>query len=394
MIIGKPRITEENGEICASARVVFETPGIDAPEMLWFKFHKSYADYVSDRADGFVTALLPSAMSIGESIVAEGTVSPRLAYGIREYQSCQSLWWPHCFTIVETRFGDVRPSPPAIGAVGVAVSGGIDSFYSAWQHMPANETLADYRLTHGLIINGFDFDVDLQETGRFKRTFATYEPVMRRAGIELLTVRSNMRLFRMAAKGRAGLLLSLEAPITGAVMVLGNLFSRFFLPGAESYATAGVFPSGGHPIITHLLGTESLQMLADGFDSSRNEKTAAITQWPDTYDTLRVCWRPVVFNDKTGLIENCCRCEKCTRTMLALDLLGYLSKYRTFPEPLTRRGIWRTDIVSHDTTMFYDDNMKLARAEGRHDRALDMRIALARSHGKRVLKGLRRRLRI
>lgn len=381
MIIHKPRMTEGGGEICVEAGVEIGTTDVDTPETLWFRFPRRYRDWVTDRADGFIVGLLPSAMSLGENVVVEGAVSPRLAFGLRQYQEVQNTWWPKRFRRVDVAYENLEATAergPGNG-VGSTFSGGIDSFYTLSKHMPAREAFADHRLTHCLIINGFDFDVDLENSGRFQRTFETFEPMLRNLGIEFLWSRTNLQQFRLAAMKKAPLAKSLEAPITASVLILGGLYSRFYLPSAVSYRYDSMVPGGGHPVVVNLLSTETTQVICDGADASRAEKAAVLSQWPETYSRLRVCPRPPVFNAQSGLIENCCRCEKCLRTMIALDMVDALPKYDTFPMPLRRRDVWRIKQVGVAAISFYKDNLSLARKVGRRDRVLDLKWARLRS---------------
>lgn len=364
-----------------SAVVEFASPGLGTPHELWFRFPEAYRTYLTDAANGFLVGLLPTAMCLGERIRVEGTVSPRLAHGLREYQQIQHAWWPDKFSIVDVEYRDLAETTRAArhGAVGCTCSGGIDSFYTLWKHGGDNEALREYRLTHSLLINGFDFDVDLKDTGHFRRIFDYYQPLMKGVGVELLMSRNNLRTFRLLGQKRAPLFLSLESPIAASVLVLGDLFSRFFIPGSDSYRYESMIPKGAHPVFVHLLGTETLQMISDGADASRVEKTALVAGWPETYSRLRVCWRPAAFNDTTGFVENCCRCEKCVRTMLSLDLLGALDRFPTFPYPLRRRDIWRTTYLSVPSLVFWRENLALAREAGRRDRIFDLRWARLRS---------------
>jgi hypothetical protein len=381
MIIHRPRIYDDAPETCVSARIELETPGVEAPDELWFRFPASYRPYLTDAANGFLVGLLPTAMCLGESVRVAGDVSPQLAYGLRVYQQIQNAWWPDRFSKVEVELPHLRPATRATmpGAVASTMSGGVDSSYTLWTHRPDHEPLPEYRLTHSLLINGYDFDVDLDNTGHYQRIFDYYKPLAANAGIELLTSRTNLRVFRLLGQKRAPLRLSLEAPIAASVHVLGNLMSRFYLPASDSYRYESMIPRGGHPVLVHLLGTETLQMISDGGDASRVEKIAVIAEWPDTYSRLRVCWRTAVFNATSGLIENCGRCEKCVRTMLSLELLGAIDRYRTFPHRLRRRDIWRTSYVTPSSRIFWKENVDLARKVGRRDRAVGLRLAIWRS---------------
>ena len=75
MIIYKPKITEGNDEICVSARVKIRASDRTFPNTLWFKFLKSYNEYVADRTDCFAALLLPLAMRYGEDLEICGALS-------------------------------------------------------------------------------------------------------------------------------------------------------------------------------------------------------------------------------------------------------------------------------------------------------------------------------
>jgi len=380
MRIHKPQFSDDEGEIRISARVDIDAPNLDVPDTLWFAFPQSYRDHVSDRADAFLVGLLPSAMALGEDIVVEAPVSPYLARGLREYQRVQSSWWPGVLREVNVDAELFAQTGRAPGeGVGCAFSGGVDSFYTLWQHLRENEPLVDCRLTHCLIINGYDFDVDLENTGRFRQTFETFEPMLRDIGIELLTSRTNLKQFRLACRRRSRLVSTLEAPISASILTLGNLFSRFFIPAAYAYRADSMHLGGGHPLTVPLLSTERTQIMADGCEASRVDKTEVIAEWPETYSRLRVCWRPPVFNEQTGLVENCGHCEKCRRTMITLDTIGMLSRYQTFPTPLRRSDVRHTSHVGSSALSFYRDNLELARRMDRSDRVFDLRWARWRS---------------
>lgn len=247
MIIYKPQVTQEGKEICVSARVEFENPGIQTPNTLWFRFPQSYQDYITDHADGFVVGLLPSAMRLGENMEVEGDMSPRLAHGIQEYQQVQKAWWPEQSKIIDMHYSnlDERIKTGKKHATGCAFSGGVDSFYSLWKHMPGNETIPEYRITHCLLINGFDKDVDLDNTGYFQRIKRFYEPMINELSFSLLVSCTNLQKFRLATIGLLDLHHSFGAAITASALVLGNLFARFYLPGSHTYEYDRLIPEGG-----------------------------------------------------------------------------------------------------------------------------------------------------
>jgi hypothetical protein len=381
MIIHPPKITEEDDVVSVSARVTIGTPGVQAPETLWFKFPLSCRAHLTDRSDCFVAGLLSSAMALGETVVVEGTTSPRLAHGLREYQHVLNAWWPDRFRIVAIEYGALGEAvgAPSHRAVGSAFSGGVDSFYTLWKHLKENEPFAAYRITHCMLINGFDKDVDLDGTGTFGQLHQSYVPLMERLGITLLTARTNLQQFRLSAMRRGDLHLSFAAPITACALAFGNLFSAFYIPGSYTYAYDNLIPEGAHPILDHLLSTEAVQLIHDGADVPRTEKIARMAHWTEARSGLRVCLEKARFNPSTGALENCCACEKCVRTMITLDLLNVLPEFGTFPQSLRRRQIRKTLYRTEGSRIFFRENLQLALSRKRNDRARDLRHSWFRS---------------
>ena len=92
MIVGEPRLTTTDTEVRVEADCSFGPSRGGLPPSLWFAFPRAYERFVAESSDAFAAALLPLAMSLGEPLVVEGTVSSRLAAGMREYQRIQSVW--------------------------------------------------------------------------------------------------------------------------------------------------------------------------------------------------------------------------------------------------------------------------------------------------------------
>jgi hypothetical protein len=213
----------------------------------------------------------------------------------------------------------------------------------------------------------------------FPKVYETYEPVLRRNGVSLLVARHNAQAFLEATGKVKQTSPTLDVGIVSALLMLGNLYRYFYFPGGATYRYEENFPHGFHPSTLHLLSSDDTEIIFDGGDATRTEKTARVAAWEDTYPVLRVCWRPTVFNEKTGFVENCCRCPKCVRTMLTLEAAGALSKYRTFPLPLDRTLVRASQQVSVDEKLFYFDLVEFARKQGRADIVRDLRYARLRS---------------
>ena len=81
-----------------------------------------------------------------------------------------------------------------------------------------------------------------------------------------------------------------------------------------------------------LLGSDALRIIHDGARFTRDEKLAQLAAWPQGLDALRVCWQGLQRD------RNCCRCEKCLRTMINIRLLE-MPMPASFPESLNAERI-------------------------------------------------------
>ncbi|MGD1148928.1 MAG: hypothetical protein ABR961_13365 [Thermoanaerobaculaceae bacterium] len=377
MIIHRPQLRESGNEISVEAAVELEHPDATYPAALWFTFPQRFGAFVTDRADGFAVALLPLAMRLGENLTIHGDLSCRLAHGMRDYQRFQSTWKPAMFSAVEVQCDALRSREPGEGrdAVGTAFSGGVDSFHTLWTHLGHNEAYPPYRISHCLMINGFDPDADLSNTGSFLKMQRLYEPMMARLGLEFVVVRTNlMHFLGLPIQKQA-----FAAFVTAPALVLGRLFSRYYVPSSYKFTQLGPFPDGSHPMFDHLLATETMETIHDGGHLTRVAKTVAISRWPETFALLRVCFLATGVQESRDAIANCCACEKCVRTMTTLDIAGALGDYACFSKPLKRRNIRRLAYGYPGSRVFAEEIVEYAKREGRNDIVRDLRWAIAHS---------------
>jgi hypothetical protein len=392
MLIHQPTVEERDGEVRVAARID-TTRG---ERTLWFAIPAAHGEAISDRADAFVAAALPVAMVLGEDLEVRGRISPRLIHGTRQYQQVLAVWGRGGRRMVEVHGNEVEAPRANERAAWVAssFSGGVDSFYTLWRHHGARaEPLAEYRITHALFVNGFDNDFDLEDAGLFRALRAAYQPLFTALGIEPLFLRSNMRPFRRGIIGPWGAYLYFGSALSAFALSLGRRIARYYLPGARAYAD--LVPDGSHPLLDHHMSTEATESIYDGGEATRAEKIAVLTGWPETWTRLRVCSNPDRYNIDlaTGAVDNCGECEKCLLTMTALDLLGALPRYTSFPRPLSRRRLRTMPLDSGSVRARAREYLALAAKANRRDLVFDLRAALVRSRVLHAATGLRRRAR-
>jgi hypothetical protein len=111
---------------------------------------------------------------------------------------------------------------------------------------------------------------------------------------------------------------------------------------------------GTTPLTDERFSTEYLQIVHDGSELPRSEKTARIIEWDRdlVLAHLRVC----VLN--YGGDYNCCKCWKCVRTAIPLGYLGVLDAAQTFPDKTTDH--WEA-VLEADSMQCVEDNLRFGR---------------------------------
>jgi hypothetical protein len=384
MIIHPVQMESSAGGVRLSVRLQSEARP-KSEDLLWFDFPGASPEQFSGAADGFVVAVLLLAMARGEAIDIDEPLDRRLLANLIEYQRVFHAWFPDRFHFVGIRCRGVRAGDPQRRAVGVAspFSGGVDSSYTVWSHLAENEPDPARRITHALFVHGFD--IPLADVRTFEAAAGRYAREMRALGIELILARTNIRdvldeLPWELAHGSA----------LGAVaLLLDRMLGIFYLPASFSYDELD--PWGSHPVPDPLMSSDTLNVIHDGC-MVRSEKIAKLSHWAPARSWLRVCW------ERPDATANCCRCYKCTLTMVALELAGMLDQCPTFPAGLEGARIRRVYMPPQE---WREAQTLIRRAveSGRADVARDLRAALWRSRlrarmapAKRILNAISRRL--
>jgi hypothetical protein len=333
MIIHEPEVKLENGEVILSARVEADNPAAARPERLWYAFPERCLDYVSRRADPFLSALLLISQSMGEDIHLRGDTSPRLLYGMAEYQRIFHAWNPALFKMIEISASKTSPAPPSLlkDQYGSPFSGGVDSFFTLYQSLFPEEGRAAWPLTHGLFMQGSP-DIPLAYPDKYRILSERYSRLYEELGLELITARTNLMQF---SAHRIPFESFLEAPLSSCAMALSPLLSGIMIPSGEIYHHYRITSAG--PLTPQYVSTESFETKSSGGAYKRLQKVEAISGWEPVQKNLRVCFG---FMSK-GSTANCSRCSKCMRTRLDLHILNRLDAMETLQHPFSLRDYLR-----------------------------------------------------
>jgi len=338
LIIHQPEISKENGEIKISARIEPQQALSNFPEYLWYSFPEKWTPFLTGRSDSFALSLLLFSMLFKEDLEVRGTMSARLAYGLQEYQNVYNAWFPKRFSKIQVKYEHLQTTPSRPTAitpgVGAPFSGGVDSSFTLWSHLPQNTPFPDAELTHLFFVYGFN--VHYSEKERLKFFTNKYSAIAKELGLDFVSATTNTRDFlpwiRWIYYGMAGRI--------GVPLALGHLFKRIYQPSGIPLSL--LVPNAASPLLNHQTSTEDTTIIHHGVSLSRGEKLRLMKDWEIVENNLRICDNPRI---PEGIL-NCSRCSKCIRTRVVLDMNGQLAKFKTLKSPITLKSFFRWGLES------------------------------------------------
>jgi hypothetical protein len=277
-------------------------PGAPADE-LWYAADERELDALTDTADPFVVAAAPMAMRNRCDLRVVGApVTAPLLDNLVDFQEIWSAWFRD--PVVDIRADAERAVDWSNRPAAAAFSGGVDSAFTAYRHARGG-VARDRRLTTALMIQGVD--IPRVHVVGFRRAAARSRAMVESIGLDLVTVETNAwELFTQPYPIAAG--------IASAFHLLGTRYGRGLLPGTVSYQHLQ-FPLGSTPVADPLLGSGTVEIVHDGAAYERFDKVAALLEWPEALEHLRVCLQDP-HRDR-----NCGTCPKCMITQLAFRVL-------------------------------------------------------------------------
>ncbi|MBD0425780.1 hypothetical protein [Aquisalinus flavus] len=291
----------------------------------------------------FVTSILPC-MKKGRAFRAPAPLDPRLLASFEQIQDLYLAWVPGLTRLPAKAFESAAPRPRAgTGRVAAFFSGGVDSFYTL---MKRREEITDLIFVHG-------FDIKLGDEALYRETLAMIEHIAGETGKNLIRLETNIR---PVLDSYIGWDYGHGPALAATAYLLSDQFDKIYIPSSQDYTH--LFAFGSHPLLDPLWSLSDLDIVNDGAEARRIRKVEAIARHQIVLDTLRVCW----MNPDSAY--NCCRCEKCHRTMIALKVVGALDRCRTFPEPLRNENIRALKIVATNTRSFMTESMREAERRG------------------------------
>jgi hypothetical protein len=304
---------------------------------------------VTAGAEAAAVATLLPAMAVGERLELDVPVAQATVDALRDAQAIVRSWvkagadrgaFPFSREIEIVPLVEPEPPSPAPrpAAVGAFFSGGIDSLSTVLEHP---------EITHLVHVEGFD--VALERRDLADRVGAELQAAAAELGRELIVVRTNLRELsdpHVPWSAYFGGALGMVA------LTLSDVVGRMFV--ASGLTHAGLEAHGSHPLLDHVWGAGRIEIVHEGADRRRVDKVRKLAAHPVARRRLRVCWQ-----NPDG-DYNCGRCEKCLRTLTALELLGARSEFSTFPEGFSTELVAATRPGNRFEVDFWRDNLELA----------------------------------
>jgi hypothetical protein len=311
-------VEEQDGII--TVRYRFDTPS--QPQRsgeLWFRIDSRYRDFLHTGPAPAVAALAMSAMSLGEDIEVSQPLSPRFHYGLLQFSAHFHLWLPGELLAIRVRPPSFSPMvQPDARAVVSCFSGGVDSFYTLYEHLGAAAPNADFKLSHLFYAHGFD--VPLGDP-LYDELAAEFAELAKGWNLGFIGLSTNVRSILDPLIPWVN---SHGACLAASALLLAGGTRTFIIPSTNRHSTLFA-PCGSNPVTDPMFGTESLDIVHHGSHQSRIQKILAIEHRSEARNHLHVCWQNIPGP------RNCGRCIKCLKTMLPLKVTGSLDQFPVFP---------------------------------------------------------------
>lgn len=295
-------------------------------------------------------ALLP-AMRMGWPIHVRGSLSASFLEGVRRVIAFYSENFPDFRSVAITAEHLVAAAPSTQTRRASFFSGGVDSFFTL---LKGQEDITDIITLRG-------FDMSLGDHVRWEQTRSAAQSVASSLGLGFHELESNfgsiLKAFGQWVEHGHGLALA------SAARALAANFAEVRIPG--SYTVETQVPWGSSMFTDPEFSDEALTIAHDACSATRADKTVYISTNELALRYLRVC--PGSKNDGQF---NCCRCEKCLRTMVALYACGTLERSLAFPKVINPKLVAGSLILNPAVRLFVRENIDLMRRLRPDDQAM------------------------
>ncbi|MCC6887590.1 MAG: hypothetical protein IT536_03565 [Hyphomicrobiales bacterium] len=283
-------------------------------DRLWWEVPDAFADHLTAWADPWVVGLIFPMMQGGAPVHIEGRVSPSLLANLELFMKIWECWEPGRYRPVSLSADSEIELPPVPqpGATLASFSGGVDSCFTLFRHRKGLAGRRSRRITAAVVQHGLDVWLDRPNTdGVYLEMLAGVRAMLDSMDVRCIPMRTNFQTMRLNWSDAWG------TQLASGLNLLAGRYDTALLANDMPYRWLNMsWPH--HPVTVPLLGGRGMTLIDDGGESSRVQKAKLISDWPEAMRHLHVCFGL----DEPEKYENCCRCEKCVRTILAFRIAG------------------------------------------------------------------------
>lgn len=377
LIIEKPYLCEKDDRKYLISHVKDEAQNIE--EDLWYATDKEYAEYLAvEVADAFLIGLLQPAIKYNQAIKINAPISERIAYNLNEIKHIIGIAQNNTEIADNLQIsyeGYVNVCGKTCN-VGCGCSLGVDSFAAMLEHLSSN-CPSEHRITHFTYFNvGAMGYVNLQQAKEsYEKDLKLVKAFAKKLNIPVVCLESNISKWHKDFDfDDSGHFRNMSA-----ILSIQKLFRRYLYASSFSVddfqynsKLMGYYES----LLFPLLSTTNTEIIIANPTMNRVDKTSYIIDNPLTKKYLYVCWKELIVNkwpnSKIAKIKdnylNCTRCDKCLRTLLAIDLFGKLDEYNGIFDIAYYRSIKDSYIakvlLNKENSTFYIELQNLMRKVG------------------------------
>ena len=319
-------VSESNGVATLSTKI--DLGKNDKREVL-ISVDSEYGKFLSpERADYMLIGMFLRAMKRNErEIICEAPVTEELLYNLNEILIPTLLRTDSRFHPIKIR-ADIAPPLDKIPfketlstGVGTGLSCGVDSLHAVLKHI--NSPYPSQDLTHLVVLDVGNFQngpYGKRDVAVKKKTYDRAEKVAAELNLPLLKIESNFQHVIPLSNIYFHTYRSVMA-----VYALQKLWRIYYYGSGYSFSdftfkrSFSLDPAYYDLLLLDCLSISNLRLISEGGEGDRNDKIVFIADNPIAQKYLHAC----IKND-----HNCGRCEKCLRTLLAIDAAGKLDNFR------------------------------------------------------------------
>lgn len=310
----------------------FDVEGMESPfreKTMWFSVKHENEELLSaETYDAFFLVPLYLGMYYHANIKICGKISKKLYHNMMTYGQKIIKNFSDDVDFTEVRV-DQLTDEVFVGKkmIGTGISCGVDSLSTIYDRYVKEDDI-DYKVNSLFIFNcgthGHYEDQDTQV--RFNSRYEMNKKAADAMDLPTYQVNSNIHAFtHRIAEQKLGYF-----AIYSCILSMEKNIKKYYLASSYSYDELLTFHEQSHDFdmaeytesyFVPLIQTESSELILDGGQYKRSQKTANIADWPIAQKHLNVCIVP-----RNG-VENCSCCSKCMRTLMPLEALGKLEKF-------------------------------------------------------------------